>query len=123
MSQYEIYGALGSPYSMKARAALRAKRLVHTWSGMTAEDRAKVMPNVKAPVIPVVRKPDGTWTNDSTPFLLSIEGEGRDLLPPDPVARFACLLLEDMADSPRVSLLTARKHLATVPDEALGPCP
>ncbi len=98
MSQYEIYGALGSPYSMKVRAALRAKRLVHTWSGMTAEDRAKVMPNVKAPVIPVVRKPDGTWTNDSTPFLLSIEGEGRDLLPPDPVARFACLLLEDMAD-------------------------
>lgn len=98
MSQYEIYGALGSPYSMKVRAALRAKRLVHTWSGMTAAERPAVMPNVKAPVIPVIKRRDGTWTNDSTPFLLSIEGEGRDLLPPDPVARFACLLLEDMAD-------------------------
>lgn len=98
MSQYEVYGALGSPYSMKVRAALRAKRLVHTWSGMTAAERPAVMPNVKAPVIPVIKRPDGTWTNDSTPFLLSIEGEGRDLLPPDPVARFACLLLEDMAD-------------------------
>ena len=98
MSQYEIYGALGSPYSMKVRAALRAKRLLHTWSGMTAAERPDVMPNVKAPVIPVIKRPGGTWTNDSTPFLLSIEGEGRDLLPPDPVARFACLLLEDMAD-------------------------
>ncbi len=98
MSLYEVYGALGSPYSMKVRAALRAKRLGHTWSGMTAEERPDVMPNVKAPVIPVIKRPDGTWTNDSTPFLLSIEGEGRDLLPSDPALRFACLLLEDMAD-------------------------
>ncbi|MCA8900260.1 MAG: glutathione S-transferase family protein [Hyphomonas sp.] len=98
MGHYEVYGALGSPYSMKVRAAMRAKRLVHTWTGMTAEDRAGVMPNVKAPVIPVIRRPDGSWTNDSTPFLLSIEEEGRALLPPGPLARFACLLLEDMAD-------------------------
>lgn len=98
MSRYDIYGALGSPYSMKVRAAMRAKRLVHTWTGMTAEDRQSVMPNVRAPVIPVIRLPDGSWTNDSTPFLLSLEGEGRDLLPQSPIARFACLLLEDMAD-------------------------
>ena len=98
MSHYEIYGALGSPYSMKVRAAMRAKRLAHTWTGMTAEDRVGVMPNVRAPVIPIIKCPDGTWTNDSTPFLLSLEGDGRNLLPDDPVARFTCLLLEDMAD-------------------------
>lgn len=98
MSHYDIYGALGSPYSMKVRAAMRAKRLVHTWTGMTAEDRQSVMPNVRAPVIPVIRTPDGSWTNDSTSFLLSLEGEGRDLLPQSPIVRFACLLLEDMAD-------------------------
>lgn len=98
MTHYEVYGALGSPYSMKVRAAMRAKRLAHIWTGMTAEDRGRVMPNVKPPVIPVIRRPDGTWTNDSTPFLLSIEEEGRSLLPPGPVQRFACLLLEDMAD-------------------------
>ena len=98
MSHYEVYGALGSPYSMKVRAAMRAKRLVHTWTGLTAEERGRVMPNVKAPVIPVIHRPDGSWTNDSTPFLLSVEAEGRSLLPDDPVARFACLLLEDMAD-------------------------
>lgn len=98
MSRYDIYGALGSPYSMKVRAALRAKRLPHTWTGMTAEDRGRVMPNVKAQVIPVIRKPDGTWTNDSTPFLLSLEGEGPALVPADPALRFVCLLIEDMAD-------------------------
>ena len=98
MSQYEVYGALGSPYSLKVRAAMRAKRLPHTWTGMTAEDRARVMPNVKAQVIPVIRKPDGSWANDSTPFLLALEGEGRALVPTDPMLRYACLLIEDMAD-------------------------
>lgn len=98
MSGYDVYGALGSPYSLKVRAAMRAKRLPHTWTGMTAEDRGQVMPNVKAQVIPVIRKPDGSWTNDSTPFLLSLEQEGRALVPEAPALRFACLLLEDMAD-------------------------
>lgn len=98
MSYYAVYGAIGSPYSLKVRAAMRAKRLAHTWTGMTAEERGAVMPNVKAPVIPVILRPDGRWTNDSTPFLVSIEGEGRALLPDDPALRFACLLLEDMAD-------------------------
>lgn len=98
MSGYEVYGALGSPYSLKVRAALRAKRLPHTWTGMTAEDRGRIMPNVKAQVIPIIRTPDGSWTNDSTPFLLGIEGEGRALVPADPKLRFVCLLIEDMAD-------------------------
>lgn len=98
MNPYEVYGALGSPYSLKVRAAMRAKRLAHTWTGMTGEERAGIMANVKAPVIPVIRRPDGSWANDSTPFLLSIETEGRALLPDDPALRFACLLLEDMAD-------------------------
>lgn len=98
MSGYAVYGALGSPYSLKVRAAMRAKGLPHSWTGMTGEERGTIMPNVKAQVIPVIRRPDGSWTNDSTPFLLSIEGEGRALVPSDPALRFACLLLEDMAD-------------------------
>ena len=95
---YKVHGALGSPYSMKVRAAMRAKRLPHVWVPMTADIRGDVLSKVKAPVIPVIQTPDGHWTNDSTPFLLALEDEGRALLPPDPVQRFACLLLEDMAD-------------------------
>lgn len=95
---YKVHGALGSPYSMKVRAAMRAKRLPHVWVPMTADIRGDVLSKVKAPVIPVIQTPDGHWTNDSTPFLLALEDEGRALLPSDPVQRFACLLLEDMAD-------------------------
>jgi glutathione S-transferase len=95
---YKVHGGLGSPYSMKVRAAMRAKRLPHVWVPMTADIRGDVLSKVKAPVIPVIQTPDGHWTNDSTPFLLSLEDEGRELLPPDPAQRFACLLLEDMAD-------------------------
>ncbi|WP_300376314.1 glutathione S-transferase family protein [Henriciella sp.] len=95
---YTIYGGLGSPYSMKTRAAMRAKDLPHRWTPMTADIRKDILSKVKAPVIPVIQTPDGSWTNDSTPFLLSIEDQGRGLLPDDPVQRFACLLLEDMAD-------------------------
>ena len=83
---------------MKVRAAMRAKRLPHVWVPMTADIRGDVLGQVKAPVIPVIQTPDGHWTNDSTPFLQALEDEGRALLPPDPVQRFACLLIEDMAD-------------------------
>ena len=95
---YKVHGALGSPYSMKVRAAMRAKRLPHVWVPLTADIREGVLSEVKAPVIPVIQTPDGHWTNDSTPFLLGLEGTGRSLLPPAPAQRFACLLLEDMAD-------------------------
>lgn len=96
--RYEIHGAIGSPYSLKVRAAMRAKRLAHDWISLRASERDRVLANVRARVIPVIRCPDGSWTNDSTPFLLSIEGLGRRLVPDDPALRFACLLLEDMAD-------------------------
>jgi len=100
MSEYTVYGSLGSPYSLKVRAALRAKRLAHLWVMMDGARRAEVMGKVKTPVIPVIQHPDGNWSNDSTPFLLALDakGEGRPLLPDDPADRFACLLIEDMAD-------------------------
>ena len=100
MSAYTIYGALGSPYSMKVRAALRAKRVPYLWKTLTADMRAESFAHVKAPVIPVIQTPEGDWTNDSTPFLLALEDQeiGRALLPMDPAMRFANLLIEDMAD-------------------------
>ena len=100
MSAYTIYGALGSPYSIKVRAALRAKRVPYLWKTLTADLRAEIFAHVKAPVIPVIKRPDDSWINDSTPFLLELEEAdiGRALLPDDPALRFANLLIEDMAD-------------------------
>ncbi|MEL7482502.1 MAG: glutathione S-transferase C-terminal domain-containing protein [Pseudomonadota bacterium] len=97
---YVIHGALGSPYSLKVRAAMRAKRLPHLWKHLDAAALDDPRKKVKVPVIPIIERPDGSHTNDSTPFLLDLEtsGEGRSILPDDPADRFACLLIEDMAD-------------------------
>ena len=95
---YQVYGSPTSPFSMKVRSAFRAKQLPMVFRYMTPENQGEVFPNVRIPVIPIVKFPNGDWKNDSTPLLMDLEDEGRALLPDDPAARFACLLLEDMAD-------------------------
>ena len=96
---YTIYGGLGSPYSMKMRAVLRYRRLPHVWRQMETGDDA-VFQHVRAPVIPVIRYPDGSWHNDSTPMIYELEKRHaeRSVVPPEPVQAFLAYLLEDFAD-------------------------
>ena len=96
---YTIYGALGSPYSMKMRALFRYRRIDHKWShGMYAQQVAAE--KVKAPVIPVIEYPDGSYHNDSTPVIYDLEDrhKSRSVVPVDPVMAFIAHLLEDFAD-------------------------
>lgn len=96
---YTINGDLGSPYSMKMRALMRYRRIVHIWQhGADAHSLAAT--KVKAPVIPVLEYPDGSFHNDSTPVLYDLEKRHaeRSVVPPDPAQAFIAHLLEDFAD-------------------------
>jgi glutathione S-transferase len=97
--RYRLYGANGSPYSVKVRAAMRYRRLPFDW--VLIDDRgAGVLRQVRVPVIPILQHPDGRLENDSTPLLLDLERRhaGRQIVPEDPGLAFLVRLLEDMAD-------------------------
>ncbi len=95
---YKLHGALGSPYSMKLRAVLRYRRLPHLWLHGAAAMAATA--NVKAPVIPVLKYPDGGFANDSTPLIYDLEARHADrgIVPPDPAQAFLAHLIEDFSD-------------------------
>ena len=96
---YKLYGALGSPYSQKIRALLRYRRLPFVWIDEAAQRQA-ALASVKAPVIPVLEYPDGTFANDSTPLFYDLEARHaeRGVVPPDAAQAFVAHLLEDFAD-------------------------
>ncbi|MEL7317035.1 MAG: glutathione S-transferase N-terminal domain-containing protein, partial [Pseudomonadota bacterium] len=95
---YTLYGALASPYSQKMRAILRYRRIVHVWKhGAIAQ---AMTGKVRAPVIPVLEYPDGTFANDTTPLIYELEKRhiDRSIVPADEGHAFLAHLIEDFAD-------------------------
>ena len=97
--RYSIYGALGSPYSMKMRALMRYRRIPHLWID-AQEARQQALAQVRVPVIPVLEYPDGSFHNDSTPLIFDLERrhDTRSVVPERPAHAFLAYLIEDFAD-------------------------
>jgi glutathione S-transferase len=112
---YKLYGALGSPYSQKIRALLRYRRLPHVWIDEGAARQA-ALAQVRAPVIPVLEYPDGSFANDSTPLVYDLEARHpeRGVVPPDPAQAFIAHLLEDFADEWLTKAMFGYRWLAEV---------
>ena len=98
-ARYRLHGGMGSPYSLKMRAALRYRRIPHDWVliGRDSPVRAR---HGGANVIPVLEFPDGSAMVDSTPLIEELERRvhARSLVPDDPAMAFLAWLVEDMAD-------------------------
>ncbi len=97
---YEIYGGLGSPYSMKMRAIFRYRHITHVWI-QVGDTHQNLFKEVKAPVIPIIKYPDGSVHNDSTPMIFDLEERhqnGRSIVPENEAHAFLAYFLEDMAD-------------------------
>lgn len=100
---FRIVGVHGSPYSRKLLAALRYRRIPHTWIVKgSEEDRGLPQPRVELLPQLIGQDADGndTVTTDTTPILRNLETSfpERTLRPPDPVVALLDALLEDWGD-------------------------
>lgn len=99
-TSYRLYGHIGSPYSMKVRAALRYRRLPHVFVE-EGRELARRQSSMRVPVMPILEYPDGSLHNDSTPLLYDLEQRhpgARSVLPTRESDAFLAALIEDLAD-------------------------
>ena len=98
-SEYRIFGAEMSPYSVKVRAYFRYKGIPHQWLSRRAneEDFQKY---ARLPIVPLVVTPDGTGIQDSTPIMEKLEADfpQPSIHPEDPDLNFLSALIEEYGD-------------------------
>jgi glutathione S-transferase len=96
---YRVHGMMQSYFTRKMTGYLDYKGipwLFRRFPGTSPEAAAAGFPGG----VPVVETPAGEFMWDSTPMIhhLELRFPARGVLPPDPVQRFLCYLIEDAAD-------------------------
>jgi glutathione S-transferase len=99
-TNYRLFGAEMSPYSVKVRSYLRYKGIPHDWIPRNAASQVEYEKYAKLPIVPLVVTPDGLGIQDSTPIMEQLEALQPEpsIHPSDPVTRFMSHLLEEFGD-------------------------
>ncbi len=97
---YVILGRPESGYSLKVRSAMRYKELPYEWMDRSYRTGKLFQAHASVQLIPLVFRPDGTATQDSTPILEELENQYPDpsFHPADPALRFLSELIEEYGD-------------------------
>ena len=99
-TEYCIYGAEVSPYSIKVRSYFRYKGIPHQWIVRDATRQEEFQKYAKLPLIPCVVTPDDEGIQDSTPIIEKLEAlfPEPSIHPDDPTLAFLSALLEEFGD-------------------------
>ena len=101
MSDYILYGGDLSLYTGKATAYMRFKGLDYTQQTATREVyKNLILPNIGAPIVPVLETADGQFVQDTTDIIDFLEARHPEIsiYPAGPVQRLVALLLEFYGD-------------------------
>ncbi len=95
------FGWIISPYSAKTRSYLRFKQIPFTDRAPSARQLAtSIRSAVGKPIMPTIRRADGSWMQDSSEIIDTLEAEFPEpsLTPRGPTQRLVSLLIELHAD-------------------------
>ncbi len=101
MTNYRLFGADTSPYSLKVRAFLRYKGLTFDWISRSRANEADFQANAqKVATVPLLISPSRPVSQDSTAMLAALEADHPEpsAVPDDPACAVIALVLEDYGD-------------------------
>lgn len=98
--KHVVHGLKLSLFTGKLEAYFRVKGIPHDYVEMDTADMAKCAKATGIAQMPQVETPDGGWLTDTTAIIAKFEaeGDGPNLTPQTPMAKFASLMLEDLFD-------------------------
>lgn len=100
MSDYRLFGAETSPYSLKVRSFLRYKNVEFDWVPRSRENEEAFQAAAKVPTVPLLVSANRPASQDSTAIIAAVEADHAEpsAVPDEPACAVLALILEDYAD-------------------------
>lgn len=100
MTNYRLFGAETSPYSLKVRSFLRYKGVDFDWIVRSKATDEEFSALARVPTVPLLLSPNRPANQDSTSILATVEADHSEpsAVPDDTACAALALILEDYAD-------------------------